>query len=199
MNPEPVVDFFGGLRTDTRNLDHFGKAERHVLLQLFVEFDPAGADVFVDFVGQIFTDAGNISKRTVCSQRFNVVCKTFNVQCGSAVGPYSKRIRALDFQEISNLTEDERDFEIAHAEIIAIFGSPGRRMSCTFRDIRPSVIPGPRPGRTAADVYFLNSRFEQKSPWRSWALQSEDLTESHCFRAFPSHVEPHKPRAGPKP
>src|SRR5262249_42105461 len=84
-------------------------------------------------------------------------------------------------------------------EIIAIFGSPGRRMSCTFRNIRPSVIPGLDPAEPCRRVYFLNSRFEQKSRWRSWALQSEDLTESHCFRAFPSHVEAHKPRAGPKP
>jgi hypothetical protein len=102
-----------------------------------VEFDPAGSDVFVYFARQIFADAGNISKRTVCSQRFNIVCKTLNVQCGSAVGPHAKRIRTLDFKEISYLIEDEGHLEIAHSGIIAIFGHPGRRMSPAFRDMTP--------------------------------------------------------------
>src|SRR5690242_14641663 len=44
LNPKEVVDLLGGLRTDTRNLDHLGQTERDILLQLFVEFDPPGAD-----------------------------------------------------------------------------------------------------------------------------------------------------------
>jgi len=102
-----------------------------------VELDSTGAKVFVDFGGKIFADTGNVPKGAACGKRFDVVREAFDVVGSPAISANSKRVRSLNFEEIGYLIEDERDLEIAHPVIIAIFESPGRRMSRAFRRMRP--------------------------------------------------------------
>src|ERR1051326_1690546 len=104
---EPVIDFLGRLRPNTRNFDHLCEAEWNFLFQVFVKNDFAGAKILVDLVREIFSNAGNVQKGSFERQRFNIAGKTFDVERCPTISAHTERIGSLDFKQVGDLVEDE--------------------------------------------------------------------------------------------
>ncbi len=118
LNLESVVNFFCRLGTYAGNFDDLRQPQGNVLLQFLMKLNLPGADVLIDFAGQVFANARNVSQRPVHSQRLDVVGQASDVDRGPAVCAHTKGVCALNFQKIGNLIEDERNLKIPHAQMI---------------------------------------------------------------------------------